>query len=45
MLLPVTSPGSGSGVPWMRPKDRPIARATARAKSVFPTPGTSSIRA
>ena len=45
MLAPVTSLGSRSGVPWTRPKSRPRARANARARSVLPTPGTSSIRA
>ena len=43
-LLPVTSPGSRSGVPWTRANDRPSDRANALASSVLPTPGTSSIR-
>src|SRR3990170_4188806 len=42
MLLPVTSLGSRSGVPWTRPKPSPSDRANARARSVLPTPGTSS---
>ena len=43
-LAPRTSLGSRSGVPWTREKSRPRARLKARARSVFPTPGTSSIR-
>ena len=41
---PVTSLGRRSGVNWMRLKVQPIVRATALARTVLPTPGTSSIR-
>ena len=42
-LTPVTSEGSRSGVNWMRLMVPPVARASAFASIVLPTPGTSSI--
>ena len=39
---PVTSPGSRSGVNWIRCHGVPSAPARLRASDVFPTPGTSS---
>src|SRR5947207_5859040 len=44
METPVMSLGTRSGVHWMRRKVRSSDRATARARVVFPTPGTSSSR-
>ena len=44
MLDPSTSEGSKSGVNWIRRKEQSILAAMARARSVLPTPGTSSIR-
>ena len=41
--LPVTSPGSRSGVHCTRAKRRPSAAARVRTSSVLATPGTSSI--
>ena len=41
---PTTSVGRRSGVNWMRAKVPPRVRARARARVVFPTPGTSSTR-
>ena len=43
-LTPLTSLGSRSGVNWIRLKLLPTLRAIALARTVFPTPGTSSIR-
>ncbi len=40
---PVMSPGSISGVHWMRLNEQPMERARLRASIVLPTPGTSSI--
>ena len=40
---PVTSPGSRSGVNCTRSKEQPLARASALASMVLPTPGTSSM--
>ena len=40
----MTSDGSRSGVNWMRLIVPPVARASAFASIVLPTPGTSSIR-
>jgi len=44
IVAPVTSVGKRSGVNWMRRQSLPIERAMVLASSVFPTPGTSSIR-
>jgi len=41
-LLPVMSEGSKSGANWIRRKEPPMARDTARASMVLPTPGMSS---
>ena len=38
------SEGSRSGVNWMRRNEQSMLAARARARSVLPTPGTSSIR-
>src|SRR5687768_16823864 len=43
MLTPVTSDGSRSGVNWMRPQVQSRLAATALARLVLPTPGTSSM--
>ena len=43
MLDPRTSDGSRSGVNWIRRNEQSILAAMARASSVLPTPGTSSI--
>ena len=43
-LAPRMSLGRRSGVPCTREKSKPRARLKARANSVLPTPGTSSIR-
>src|SRR5215207_9449520 len=43
MLTPVTSEGRRSGVNWMRPHVQSRLAATALARLVLPTPGTSSI--
>ena len=40
--MPVTSPGSRSGVNWMRENFASSERASARVSSVLPVPGTSS---
>ena len=42
-LTPVTSPGSRSGVNWMRRTVAWTDAASARASIVLPTPGTSSM--
>ena len=42
-VMPVMSPGSRSGVNWMRAKSTPALAAMTRARVVLPTPGTSSI--
>ncbi len=42
-LTPVTSPGSRSGVNWMRCIVQSMLRARALASMVLPTPGTSSM--
>src|SRR5947199_10424308 len=42
MLTPVTSEGSRSGVNWMRAHEQSRLAATALARLVLPTPGTSS---
>ena len=42
-LTPVTSPGSRSGVNWMRRTEQSSERARALASIVLPTPGTSSM--
>ena len=42
-LTPVTSPGSRSGVNWMRRTVASTEAARARASMVLPTPGTSSM--
>ena len=42
-VMPVMSPGSRSGVNWMRAKSTPALAAMTRASVVLPTPGTSSI--
>src|SRR6478609_6606543 len=42
-LTPVTSPGSRSGVNWMRRTVASTDAASARASMVLPTPGTSSM--
>jgi hypothetical protein len=41
---PSTSAGSRSGVHWIWVNRPPMLRDTARASTVLPTPGTSSIR-
>ena len=43
-LLPVTSPGSRSGVPWTGEREAATAQ-NARARGVLPLPGTSSTSA
>src|SRR5215218_9918866 len=42
-LTPVTSDGSRSGVNWSRENEQSIERASALARTVFPTPGKSSM--
>src|SRR5215211_4102497 len=42
-LTPVTSEGSRSGVNWRRENEQSIERARALARTVFPTPGKSSM--
>src|SRR5215213_8493954 len=42
-LTPVTSDGSRSGVNWSRENEQSIERASAFARTVFPTPGKSSM--
>ena len=42
-VTPVMSEGSRSGWPWTRDSSAPRAVASARARTVLPTPGTSSI--
>ena len=44
MVNPTTSDGITSGVNWMRLYERLVARESATANEVLPTPGTSSIR-
>jgi hypothetical protein len=41
-FTPTTSVGSRSGVNWMRPNGASIDWASALARVVLPTPGTSS---
>jgi len=41
-VIPVTSPGSRSGVNWMRLAVPLMVCARVRASAVFPVPGTSS---
>src|SRR5918912_1506754 len=43
-LVPTTSAGRRSAVHWMRANWRSVARASARARVVLPTPGRSSSR-
>ena len=43
-VTPVMSDGSRSGWPWTRESGTPSAVAMARASTVLPTPGTSSMR-
>src|SRR5215210_1346542 len=42
-LTPVTSDGSRSGVNWSRENEQSIDRESALARTVFPTPGKSSM--
>ena len=44
MDVPVMSEGSRSEVNWILAKERSMVLARDRAKVVFPTPGTSSMR-
>src|SRR5947209_16868912 len=43
MLVPTRSTGIRSGVNWMRRNRHPRSRESARARSVFPVPGTPSM--
>src|SRR3954468_10691996 len=43
-FVPTTSAGSRSAVHWMRANCKSVARASARASVVLPTPGRSSSR-